>query len=106
MRFNEKIGHMDWRDEYSWILISISCGVLPSLLYIRYQRFSDVSNLIVVSVCCIAFYCLSILLRIQNHRGRIISGKLAFEEKKLKLFFLYWALRLVLRFSYTRNFCK
>jgi hypothetical protein len=34
-----------------------------------------------------AFYILSILVRIQNHRGQALTGRPAFNEAKLKLVF-------------------
>ena len=87
MSFNEKTGQMDWRDEFIWILISIGSGILLSSLYFYFQRFPDVNNLVVVLTCCITFYVLSILVRIQNHRGQVLTGKPAFDEAKLKFAF-------------------
>lgn len=83
MSFDEKTEKMDWKDEFVWILISIGSGVLLSLLYFYLKLFSDAHNLVVVLSCCIAFYVLSILVRIQNNRGQALTGKPAFDEKKL-----------------------
>jgi len=87
MSFNEKTDKMDWKDEITWILIAICSGVLLSYFYYYFQVFPDVNNLVVVFSCCISFYVLSILVRIQNHRGQALTGKPAFDEKKLKLVF-------------------
>jgi len=87
MSFNEKTDQMDWRDEFVWLLISIGSGVLLSFIYFHFQRFPDANNLVIILICCIAFYVLSIIIRIQNHRGQALTGKPAFDEKKLKFFF-------------------
>lgn len=68
------------------MLISIVSGLLLSYLYIYYQRFPDADNLTIVVICCVAFYVFSIILRIQNHRGKAITGKPGFNEKALKYF--------------------
>ena len=87
MSFNEKTDQMDWRDESVWILISIGSGIVLSFIYFYFQRFPDVSNLVIILICCIGFYVLSILIRIQNHRGQALTGKPGFDEKKLKFVF-------------------
>jgi hypothetical protein len=87
MSFNEKTDQMDWKDESGWMLISIVSGLLLSYLYIYYQRFPDADNLTIVVICYVAFYVFSIILRIQNHRGKAITGKPGFNEKALKYFF-------------------
>ncbi len=87
MNFNEKTDQMDWKDESAWMLISIVSGLLLSCLFIYYQRFPDADNLTTVTICCVAFYVFSILLRLQNHRGKAITGKPGFDEKALKYFF-------------------
>jgi len=95
MSFNENTDQMDWKDESVWMLISVASGLLLSYLFIYYQRFPDVNNLTIVVICCIALYVFSILVRIQNHRGKAITGKPGFDEKTLKYFFPVQVLRLV-----------
>ncbi len=87
MSFNEKNDQMDWKDESAWIIISVASGLILSYLFIYYQRFPDGNKLTIVVICCIAFYLFSILVRIQNHRGKAITGKPGFDEKTLKYFF-------------------
>jgi len=87
MSFNEKTDQMDWKDEFVWMLISIVYGLLLSFLFLYFQRFPEANNLVVILSCCIAFYVLSILVRIQNHRGQALTGKPGFDEKKLKYYF-------------------
>jgi len=87
MSFDDKTDKMNWKDESVWILISIASGLLLSFLYIYFQRFPDSGNFEVGTVCCIAFYALSIFLRIHNHRGQALTGKPAFDETKLKFVF-------------------
>jgi hypothetical protein len=87
MSFNENTDQMDWKDEFVWMLISVGSGALLSFLYIYFQRFQDANDVAVVLICCIAFYVLSILVRIQNHRGQVLTGRTGFDEKKLKFVF-------------------
>lgn len=87
MSFDEQSGRMNWKDEYAWILISIVSGSVLSLLFIYFKRFPGAKNMTVVFICCIAFYVLSILLRIQNYRGKIMTGKTAIDEGMLKFVF-------------------
>jgi uncharacterized membrane protein YfcA len=87
MSFNEKTGKMNWKDEFVWMLISIISGLLLSFLFLYFQRFPEANNFVIVLICCIAFYVLSILVRIQNHRGQALTGKPGFDEKKLKYYF-------------------
>ena len=61
--------------------------MLLSFFYFYFQLFAGVNNLVVALSCCISFYVLSILVRIQNHRGQALTGKPAFDEKKLKFVF-------------------
>lgn len=87
MSFNEKTDRMDWKDEFIWVVISTGSGILLSSLYIYFHRFPDVNNLLLIIICCVAFYVLSILVRIQNHRGQALTGETAFDEAKLKFAF-------------------
>jgi hypothetical protein len=85
--FSAKTDQMDWKDESAWMLISVASGFLLSYLFIHNQRFPDANNLTIVVICCIAFFVLSILVRIQNNRGKALTGKPGFDEKTLKYFF-------------------
>jgi len=87
MSFNEKTGKMDWKDEFVWMFISIGSGTSLSLIYIYFQSFPDTSDAMIILICCTAFHFLSILVRIQNHRGKILTGKTGFDEKQLKFVF-------------------
>ena len=87
MSFNEKTDQMNWKDEFVWMLISACSGVILSFIYIYFKKFPDVNHLLVVLICCIMFYILSILLRIQNHRGQFLTGRTGFDEEKLKFIF-------------------
>ena len=87
MSFNEKTKQMDWKDECVWMVISVLSGVLLWLVFSYVERFPDASHIAVLSLSIIGFYVLSILIRIQNHRGEILTGKTAFPEKNLKWVF-------------------
>ena len=87
MSFDEKTGQMDWKDESGWILLSIGSGLTLTTLYLFFHRFPDANSFAVALICCFAFYALSILLRIQNQRGRALTGRPAFNESKLKYVF-------------------
>lgn len=87
MGYDGKTGRMDWPDEFVWLLIAIGSGLLLTLLFDHYRRFPEASNLTVALLCCFAFYLLSILLRIQNQRGTILSGKPGVDERKLRYIF-------------------
>lgn len=87
MSYDEKTGKMDWRDEYAWMAISIISGLALSFLYLYFNRFPNASRVVLVSICCVGFYALSILIRAQNHRGMTLTGKTGFNEKSLKFIF-------------------
>jgi len=87
MSYDEKTGKMDWKDEYSWIAISLVSGLVISFIYLYYGRFPNANHVAVIIICCISFYVLSILIRIQNHRGMTLTGKTGFNEKSLKFIF-------------------
>lgn len=87
MSFNDRTDRMDWKDEFVWIAISVVSGVLLAYLYYYFERFQDESSVVIGLICCVAFYVLSILVRIQNHRGQALTGKTAFDESKLKWIF-------------------
>ena len=87
MSYDEKTDKMDWKDEFSWMVISVISGIVLSFLFIYFNRFPNSSLVTVISVCCIGFYILSILIRIQNHRGKVLTGKTGSNEKTLKFVF-------------------
>ena len=87
MSFDEKTDVMNWKDECIWILISIGSGTLLALLYFYFQTFPAANPVVLVLLCCLGFYLLSILIRIQNHRGQALTGKPAFAEARLKFVF-------------------
>ena len=87
MSFNEKTGLMDWRDEFSWVLIAIVSGILLAVVYRYFNRFHDVEGFLLAAGCSAAFYFISILLRIHNYRGQLLTGRTALNERKLKYIF-------------------
>ena len=87
MSYDEKTDRVDWKDESGWIVISLMSGLLLSFTYSHFRRFPDTSHVAVMAICCVGFYILSILVRIQNHRGKALTGKTALNEKYLKLVF-------------------
>ncbi len=84
MSYDEKTDKIDWKDEYAWVVISLISGLVLSFMFIYFKRFPTASNVAVLSICCICFYVLSILIRAQNHRGKDFTGKTAVNEKYLK----------------------
>jgi hypothetical protein len=87
MSYDERTGKIDWRDEQSWAAISICSGLALALIYLFTGHFAGTSGVAVVFVCSLGFYVLSILGRIQNHRGRILTSKTAVPEHVLKYVF-------------------
>ena len=87
MSYDVKTDKMDWKDEYSWIAISIVSGIILSFLFFYFDQFPDANPIITIVLSCFGFYLLSILLRIQNQRGRILTGTSGSEERKLKYIF-------------------
>ena len=87
MSYDEKTDKMDWKDEYTWMVISLISGVLLSFLFFYFDKFPTSSPAVVISVCCFSFYILGILVRIQNHRGKVLTGKRALNERILKFVF-------------------
>ena len=100
MSYDEKTDRMDWKDEFDWIGISLISGLLLAFIFFYFDRFPDASHITVIAICCAGFYLLSILIRIQNHRGKLLTGETAANEKKLKFIFpvLGFALGLALIF--------
>ena len=75
---------MDWKDEASWLGIAVVSGLLMTAAFVVSQRFPDSSPVLIALISCAGFYLLSILLRIQNHRGHLFISTTIFKEKKLK----------------------
>jgi len=76
-----------WRSEQSWIVISLISGILISALFIMFNTFQGVNEFALVLISFLAFYILSILLRIHNTRGKAQSGKPGLTELDLKVGF-------------------
>lgn len=87
MSYDEKTDRMNWKDEFSWLAISLVSGVLLSSVFIFFDRFPATSKLVIFVICCAGFYLLSILVRIQNHRGKPLTGKTGVKEQYLKYVF-------------------
>ena len=84
MGYDEKTDKIDWKDEYVWAAISVISGLVLSFITIYFNRFPTANHAAVISFCCLGFYVLSILVRIQNHRGKILTAKTAVREIYLK----------------------
>ena len=87
MSYNESADRMNWKDEFGWITISILSGLLLSVLFVYFDKYPDASIILIAVICCVSFYLLSILVRIQNHRGKPLTGKTGINEKYLKYIF-------------------
>jgi hypothetical protein len=85
--YDENTDRMNWKNELSWLAISIGSGLLLSVLFIYFDKYSDANDMVIYTICCIGFYLLSILVRAQNHRGKMLTGKTGVKEKYLKYFF-------------------
>ena len=84
MSYDENTNRMNWRDEISWLLVSVASGLLLSLLFIYFGRFHRANFVVSTAICCIGFYFLTILLRAQNHRGKPLTGRTAIKEQYIK----------------------
>ena len=87
MSYDDQNGKMDWKDESIWILISLISGPVLSIIFIHSNKFQNEDSTAIISLCCISFYVLSILLSIQNNRGKILTAKTAINEKYIKYLF-------------------
>ena len=85
--YDETKDRMHWRDELVWVIIALVSGTLLAGLYVYYEKFPKVNNLILATICCAGFYLLSILIRAQNQRGKSLTGKVGIDEKYLKFIF-------------------
>jgi hypothetical protein len=81
--YDENTDLMNWKNELSWLAISFGSGLLLSFLFIYFDKYS----IVIYAICCIGFYLLSILVRAQNHRGKMLTGKTGVKEKYLKYIF-------------------
>lgn len=87
MSYDAQTDRMNWKDECSWLAISFVSGLLLSSLFIFFDRFPATNNMVILAICCAGFYLLSILMRIQNHRGKPLTGKTGVKEQYLKFVF-------------------
>ena len=88
MSYDEKTNQMDWKDEWSWILISLISGLILSFLFYYFGRFPNADYIMMCLICFVAYYILSIIVRAQNQRMKLLThGKNAFKEKYLKFIF-------------------
>lgn len=94
MSYDAKTDKMDWRKELSWMVISFFSGLILSVMFIYFNRFPGANDVLLITVCCVSFYLLSILIRIQNHRGKTLTGKTGMNEWILKFVFPIFGLGL------------
>ena len=87
MSYDDKSDRMDWKDEARWLVISLVSGVLLACMFVYLNRFPRANQVVIYVACCIGFYLLSILVRIQNHRGKPLTGKTGVQEHYLKYIF-------------------
>ena len=78
---------INWKDELNWLAIAIVSAFLLSLFFLYFNKFPGTKVVVIYVVCLAGFYLLSILLRIQNHRGKPLTGKTAIKEKYIKYIF-------------------
>ena len=100
MGYNEKTDKINWKGEWSWLAVSIISGIIMSLTFVYYDRFPEASLAFIVICCCVGVYLLSILIRMQNHRGKTLSGKTGFNEKYLKYGLPFLAFGIGLLFTF------
>jgi len=87
MSYDPVSDKMDWKDERSWMVISIISGIVLSFLFVYFDRFQSANPVAVILASCFGFYLLSILLRIQNQRGRVLTGRSGSKERIIKYIF-------------------
>ena len=87
MSYDHKTDRMNWYDEISWFGISLISGILLSALFLVFEKFPNSSTITLFTSCIAGFYLLSILARLQNHRGKVLSGKTGIKDKNLKFVF-------------------
>ena len=87
MGYDEKVDRMNWKDEMGWIVISVVSGVLLSVLFLYFDTFPELNSILLVVLCGIGFYVLSILMRVQNLRGKPIAGSERVKARYVKYIF-------------------
>jgi|GEM_PF-1617667 len=87
MSYDEQTDRMNWKDEMNWIAISVVSGVLLSLLFLYFNTFPGANGVLLSVLCCIGFYVIGILLRVQNLRGKPLAGRERVKEKYMKYVF-------------------
>ena len=87
MSYNDKTDRMNWKDEFIWLAISVVSGILLSFGLVFSGRLPAVNYGAVTVICCAGFYLLSMVVRIQNHRGKLLTGKTGVQEQYLKYVF-------------------
>ena len=83
MSFDETSDRMNWKDELSWMAMAGLSGLLQWLLFRHFGTFASANQIMVLAVTLLAFYLLGVLVRIQNVRGRVLTGRKAFPERIL-----------------------
>lgn len=83
MSYDAGTDKVNWRDELTWAAVSFCSGLVLALVYLYFDRFPGTGGVAIVLVCSLGFYLFSILIRIQNSRGRILTGKTAVAEHSL-----------------------
>ena len=76
-----------WKKEQSWMVISLISGILISALFVMFDQFPGLSEFLLVVASTMSFYILSIILRLDNARGKARSGKPGLTELDLKVGF-------------------
>lgn len=87
MSYDEQSGRMDWRDEAGWLGIAATAGLLQWLLFRHFGVLADMTPAILLVLTVLAFWLLGVLVRIQNARGRALTGRTGFPERALKYLF-------------------
>jgi hypothetical protein len=100
MSYDKKTGKFDLKGELSWIAVSLISGIIMTSMFVYYNRFPGVSLAFIIICCCVGVHLLSILIRAQNHRGKVLSGKTAFKEKYLKYSLPFLAIGIGLLFIF------
>ena len=87
MSDHEKKQKVEWKDECSWVVISALSGSVLSLFFLIFDRFPNIRFVSLLIACCIGFYGISILLRIQNRQGKPLTGKTGTNTQRIKVVF-------------------
>ena len=69
------------------MVISTISGIVLSVIFLMVDRFPNIRPVSLLLTCCIGFYGISIFLRIQNHRGKILTGKTGTDTRRIKVVF-------------------